>query len=89
VTNNYYLRANKGEMYGADHDLGRFTAESAVELRPKTDIPGLFLTGQDIFNCGIAGASFGGLLCASSVLDRNVYADLVALKNKSRPSIAK
>jgi all-trans-retinol 13,14-reductase len=89
ITNNYYLRANKGEMYGADHDLGRFTAEAAVQLRPKTDIPGLYLTGQDIFNCGIAGASFGGLLCANEVLGRNVYADLVALKGRSRPSIGK
>lgn len=89
ITNNYYLRANKGEMYGADHDLKRFTAEGAVELRPDTDIPGLFLTGQDIFNCGIAGASFGGLLCASTVLGRNVYKDLTDLKARSKPSIMK
>ena len=87
VTNRYYIGANKGEMYGCDHDLDRFTAEATVELRPKTEIEGLYLTGQDIFNCGIAGAAFGGLLCASEVLGRNVYADLMDLKKTSRPSI--
>jgi len=52
-------------------------------------VKNLYLTGQDIFNCGIVGSAFGGLLCASEVLNRNVYADLVTLKNKSRPSIVK
>jgi len=89
VTNKYYIRAHKGEMYGLDHNKERFTAEATNELRPETDIPNLYLCGQDIFNCGIAGAAFGGLLCASKVLNRNVYADLVDLKKKSPPSIPK
>jgi hypothetical protein len=69
--------------------LLRFSAEATNELRPKTDVKNLYLTGQDIFNCGIVGSAFGGLLCASEVLNRNVYADLVALKKRSRPSIVK
>jgi len=32
--------------------------------RPKTDIPGLYLTGQDVLSCGFAGALFSGLLTA-------------------------
>jgi hypothetical protein len=44
---------------------------------------------QDIFNAGFAGASFGGVFCASSVLGRNVYGDLTELKKKSPPSIPK
>jgi hypothetical protein len=32
-------------MYGLDHTMQRFQPEIASELRPKTDIPGLYLTG--------------------------------------------
>ena len=46
VTNNYYLGAAGGEMYGCDHDLNRFTPEATVELRPETPIKNLYLTGQ-------------------------------------------
>ncbi len=47
-------------MYGADHDVNRFTPEAVVELRPETPIKNFYLTGQDIFTCGFAGAAFGG-----------------------------
>jgi hypothetical protein len=34
-----------------------------------------------------AGASFGGLICASSVLGRNVYEDMMKLKKVSKKCI--
>ena len=74
-------------MYGCDHDLNRFTPEATVALRSDTNIKNLYLSGQDIFTCGFAGATFGGLFCAASVLKRNVYADLMRLKAASPPSI--
>ena len=43
------------------------------------DVPGLYLTGQDAMLCGFTGALFGGVLCASSVLRRNVIDDLEKL----------
>jgi hypothetical protein len=41
---------------------------------------GLFLTGQDIFYGGIAGASYTGLMTASAVLERNTLLDLELLR---------
>ena len=87
VTNRYYLRAAGGEMYGCDHDMKRFTPHATVDLRPETNITNLYITGQDAFNCGFVGASFGGLFCASSILKRNLYEDLNVLKKKTPPSI--
>jgi len=74
-------------MYGVDHDLGRFTPEATVALRSDTNVKNLYMSGQDVFTCGFAGAAFGGLICASAVLQRNVYADLMKLKAASPPSI--
>lgn len=82
-----YVSYSAGEMYGVDHDLHRFTPEATVALRADTAIKGLYMSGQDVFTCGFAGATFGGLICASAVLNRNVYADLMKLKAKSPPSI--
>ena len=87
VTNKYYIGAAAGEMYGCDHDMKRFSPHAAVDLRPETNVKNLYITGQDAFNCGFVGASFGGLFCASTVLDRNLYEDLNVLKKKSPPSI--
>ena len=54
----------------------------ASRLRPKTDIPGLYLSGQDILSCGFTGALFAGLITASSVLGRNVMNDLIGLHKR-------
>ncbi|XP_077979098.1 all-trans-retinol 13,14-reductase-like [Glandiceps talaboti] len=82
VSNKYYIAAPKGEIYGLDHNVKRTSAKVASALRPQTKIPNLYLTGQDILGCGFAGAAFGGLLCACSVLNRNVMGDLVKLQKK-------
>ena len=55
---------DRGEIYGLDHDPERFEQDW---LKPKTDIPGLYLTGQDIVSCGVTGAMVGGLLTAVQV----------------------
>lgn len=77
VTNNYYIGSPRGEIYGVDHKMTRFGPEAASLLRAKTPVPGLLLTGQDIFTCGFAGAMFGGLLAASEALHRNCLFDLM------------
>lgn len=79
LSNKYYLGFEHGEMYGLDHTQQRFLPEAAINLRPKTDIPGLYLTGQDIATVGFSGALMGGLFCASDILHRNLYNDLQKL----------
>ena len=58
-----------------------------AQLRPKTDIPGLYLTGQDAMLCGFTGALFGGVLCSAAVLGRNTMGDLEALHAKLNEKI--
>ena len=61
LSTDYFCRYDKGEIYGLDHDPQRFEQDW---LKPKTDIHGLYLTGQDVITCGVVGAMVGGLLTA-------------------------
>ena len=68
VTNKHYFGNLHGELYGLDHSIERLSLSVDTKLRPKTDIPGLYLTGQDVVLGSFTGAMFSGLLCASSIL---------------------
>ena len=59
----------KGEMYGIDHSPKRFRQKW---LRPRSDVEGLFYTGQDITTVGVSSALFSGLITASAVLKTNL-----------------
>jgi len=89
VTNKHYLGQPNGEIYGLDHDATRFDPLMVAKLRPETDVPGLYLTGQDILTCGFTGALFAGLLSASVCLERNLMVDLTNLHLKLRKEKSK
>ncbi|KAF6730019.1 All-trans-retinol 13,14-reductase [Oryzias melastigma] len=89
LTNTHYLGSQRGAMYSAEHNLERFHAEAVVKNRCSTPVKNLYISGQDVFSCGIAGALHGGLLCASTVLDHIVYIDLLLLKKKLKRRKAK
>ena len=44
---------------------------------------------QDIFSCGIVGAMFSGLLTASSIINRNLFMDMVSARSKYNKSSKK
>jgi len=70
ITFTHYYKSTRGAFYGLDHDLTRFKPENFyVRLRPEVpEVPGLYLTGQDVVADSLAGAMCGGMLCAQKVL---------------------
>jgi len=82
VTNKYYIAQPQGEIYGLDHTAERFSHSLVAQLRPETDLPGLYLTGQDVFMCGFSGALVSGIITAQVCLGRNIIDDLKALRKK-------
>ena len=64
LSTQFFCWYEKGEIYGLDHDPQRFEQNW---LRPKTEIEGLYLTGQDIMTCGVVGAMIGGLMTAVTI----------------------
>uniref|UniRef100_A0A8C3RTS3 All-trans-retinol 13,14-reductase n=1 Tax=Chelydra serpentina TaxID=8475 RepID=A0A8C3RTS3_CHESE len=79
LSNQHYIASPKGELYGAAHSISRMQAEATAALRPQTCVPNLYLTGQDVCLCGFMGALQGAILCASAVLQRNLYSDVLHL----------
>ena len=65
---------SQGEIYGIEHSPQRF--ESPI-LRPSTPIKNLYLTGQDIASCGIAGAMMSGVITASAMEKKNLLKGVI------------
>ena len=69
LSTRHFAAYEDGEIYGLEHTPERFKVKG---LRPKTPVPGLWLTGQDVCTAGIAGALYGAVLCASAILRKNL-----------------
>ena len=73
LTTRHFANYERGEIYGLAHTPARFREPL---LRPRTPIRSLFLTGQDVTACGVAGALMGGVLCASAIMGRNLMSSI-------------
>ncbi|WP_026450738.1 phytoene desaturase family protein [Aequorivita capsosiphonis] len=76
-----FTNYKSGEIYGLAHSPERF---SLSFLRPKTQIKGLYLTGQDITLVGVAGAMLSGLLCATTILKFGSWKLFKEIKEQQR-----
>jgi all-trans-retinol 13,14-reductase len=79
LTTEHFAGYERGELYGIDHTPQRFRQGF---LKPATPIPGLYLTGQDIATCGVAGAMLGGVLTATTLMRTSLLPGLVATAAK-------
>ncbi|KAM9585002.1 LOW QUALITY PROTEIN: all-trans-retinol 13,14-reductase-like [Trichechus inunguis] len=79
LTSQFYLAAPRGACYGADRDLGCLHPHLIASMRAQSPIPNLYLTGQDVFSCGLMGALQWAMLCSGAILKRNLYLDLKKL----------
>ncbi|KAK3603230.1 hypothetical protein CHS0354_007559 [Potamilus streckersoni] len=76
ITNRHYLGYPKGEMCGLDHRLNRFSPDIFSKIRAKTDIPGLYLTGQDVVTGGFVSSLYSGVFTASAILNKKLLINL-------------
>jgi len=65
LSTNWFGGYQNGELYGLAHTPKRMQQKW---LRPRTTIPGLWLTGQDILTCGVTGAMMAGMLTTTSIV---------------------
>ena len=79
LSTQFYFNALEGESYGLDMNSYRLT--EAMELKPETNIEGLYLTGQDVCVIGVTGAMMGGVLTANVIAGYNNIVDIVLGNN--------
>jgi all-trans-retinol 13,14-reductase len=70
ITTRHFASYPHGEIYGLAHTPQRFCERL---LRPRTAIRGLYLTGQDISVCGVAGALVGAYVTASAIVKKPLF----------------
>jgi all-trans-retinol 13,14-reductase len=65
LSTEWFAAYQRGELYGLDHTPQRLRQDW---LTPRTRIPGLWLTGQDVLTCGVTGAMMAGLLTVTAMV---------------------
>jgi all-trans-retinol 13,14-reductase len=71
----------QGEIYGLAATPERFAAR---DLQPRTEVPGLYLTGADASTLGVAGALHGGFFAASIILGRDIRKEVAKGAERAR-----
>ncbi|MEO0533316.1 MAG: NAD(P)/FAD-dependent oxidoreductase [Cyanobacteria bacterium P01_A01_bin.123] len=67
LTNENFTAHPKGSIYGLPMISARFAPENRAWTQVKTPMPGLYMTGSDVYMPGIAGAIMGALLTTSQL----------------------
>ncbi len=65
LSTDWFAGYQRGELYGLDHTAERLQQKW---LGPRTKIPGLWLTGQDVLTAGVTGAMMSGLLTTMAMV---------------------
>jgi len=79
LTNSHYL--GRAASYGLEPSTSRFTSDASSSIRMESDVPGLYLAGQDVTTAGFAGALNGGALTAMKILGYGLWDLLVCDRN--------
>lgn len=69
LTTQHFMNYGNGEIYGLAATPERFRMRA---LGARTPVPGLYLSGQDVWSAGVVGALMGGYICASAALHKKV-----------------
>ncbi|XP_027701931.1 all-trans-retinol 13,14-reductase-like [Vombatus ursinus] len=89
LSHQFFLAAPRGENCGVDHNPNHRQPHVLATMRAQSPIPNLYLTGQDVFTCGLFGALHGALLCSGTILQRNVHLDLLQLQSRVSAALPK
>jgi all-trans-retinol 13,14-reductase len=65
ITNEFYINATKGNVYGTEKG---FMQTGPFSYKAKTEIENLYMCGASIMSHGVAGASYSGVKTAAEVL---------------------
>jgi all-trans-retinol 13,14-reductase len=65
ITNEYYINATKGNVYGTEKG---FMQTGPFSYKAKTEIENLYMCGASIMSHGVAGASYSGVKTAAEIL---------------------
>lgn len=68
-----FAKRQRGGFMGVESSPARFRQDW---LRARTPIKGLWLTGQDVATDGVIGALMGGVICASSILEKDMLSEI-------------
>lgn len=74
LSTRHFMNYEKGEIYGLEHSPARFANRA---IHAKTPIKNLYLTGQDIVSCGIAGALVSAVLTCRVMTGKNLFRKIV------------
>lgn len=73
LSTKHFVNYDQGEIYGLEHSPERF-ASNAIHV--KSPVKNLYLTGQDIISCGIAGALISSVVTSSIILKKNMIKEI-------------